>query len=1060
MFRWIVGTSLKFRYLVMGLAAVMVVYGIDSIEQMPLDVFPEFAPPRVQIQTMGPGLSAVEAEELITVPLEQALKGTPHLVHLRSKTVTGLSSITLLFDPDTDLLDARQLVQERLRTVSPHLPVPNVAPVVLPPMSAVSRAMQIGLSSKTMSMEDLSQTAFWDIRFRLLNVRGVANVVIWGWRTKRLLVMLKPERMRAYGVTIEQLKTITSGASSLGLLKYANTATGAVDGLIETSNQRLMINHKIPIVSDKQLREVVVKKMPDGTVVRMKDVARVAFTKGKLPGESVIRGGPGLLLTVEKYPWTNTLEVTRGLDKALAELKPGLHGIDIFTNFRPATFVEQSIGNLAHAMIVGGILVIVVLFAFLFNFRVALISIIAIPLSIVAAGLVLYWQNTSINTMILAGFFVGLGSVVDDAIIDIENILRRLRLNRELPAAKHLSTARVVLEASLEVRRPIVYATLIIVLSVMPIFFIHGLMGAFFQPLALAYTLALLASMVVALTVTPALALILLNNDKALHEQEPPTVAWLKRHYKVILQRSMTTPSVAILATIVVMLVGIIVWPLLGQSFMPEFKERDVLIKWVEKPGASRQTMYHSTARLARELARLPGLNDTFGSHIGRAITGPEVVGMNYGEHWISIAANADYDKTRTAVDKIVAGYPGIARGVHTYIRERIKDVIAGSSEAIVVRIFGPSLSGLRANAAKVRAALFDIEGLQRLKVEQQVQSPQARVKVNIAAAAHYGLKPGDVRRAVGVLMASTDVSDIFLDGRNYGVFVWSVPEVRRSLNDMRNFLLDTPDGGHVRLGEIADVRIRPAQGSIKREGSSRRIDVSANLTGTRDLGSVVRDVRKRLAEIEFPLGYRAELLGEFQEREAVQKRLRWITLAAVIGIFLLLQVSFGSWRLASLTFLAMPSALVGGVLAASLGNPVISLGSLVGFLTVLGIAARNGILLIHHYQHLQAKEGMAFGPDLVLRGAGERLSPILMTSLSTMLALLPLAISGNLPGHEIEHPMAMVIVGGLITSTLLNLFVVPLLYLWFGGSEEQSKSRHQDQQDRDRAAKADALRA
>ncbi|MDX2156185.1 MAG: efflux RND transporter permease subunit [Hyphomicrobiaceae bacterium] len=1033
MFRWIVATSLKLRFIVVALAAVMVLYGIDRIERMPLDVFPEFAPPRIEIQTPGLGLSAEEAEELLTIPLEHALKGVAGLDILRSRTVTGLSTIELIFKPEIDLIDARQLVQERLRTVAPHLPVPNTAPVVQPPISSVSRVMQIAVTSRKIALEELSMLAFWRVRFRLMSVPGVANVVIWGHRNTQLILKADPERLRAHAIPVEQLNQATAAALNVSLLKYTTAAKGAVDGWIEFEGKRLLISHKLPITTAQELGEIVIKKHPDGRAVRVKDVATVTYESDTLIGEAVTKDGPGLLMVIEKFPWANTLQVTHGIEAAIAELRPGMPDVDFYTNFRPATFVEQSIANLTHAMIVGAALVVLVLVFFLFEWRVALISTVAIPLSLVAAGLILYWQGATVNTMVLAGLFVGLGSVVDDAIIDIENILRRLRLNRQLPEAARLSTARVVLDASLEVRQPIVYATLIIVLSVTPVLFFSGLLGAFFQPLAVAYILALLASMVVALTVTPALALILLR-DAPLEVREPVTVASMKRGYMSVLGAALAAPAVPVLATVALTLLGLIVWPLLGEAFMPEFKERDVLVRWIAKPGASRETMVRSTDRVRDELAAVPGLRPTFASHIGRSIMGgPEVVGMNYGEHWISIAPDADYDKTRAAVDRVIDNYPGILRGVHTYIRERIKDVISGASESIVVRIYGPELSGLRAAAAQVRGALWNVEGLDRLRVELQNNSPQLRIRVDVAAAARHGLKPGDVRRSVSTIMAGQETTDVYSEGMIYGVMVWSVPEARASLDALASLLIDTPDGKHVRLSDVAQIRIVPAPPSIRREGSSRRIDVSANLSGSRDLGSVVHEIEHRLKAIKFPLEYRAELIGEYQERQALQSRLRWITIAAVIGILLLLQVSFRSWRLAWLTFLSMPAALVGGVLAVLVTSGEVSLGALVGFLTVLGIAARNGILLIHHYLHLQAEEGMPFGRDLVLRGASERLAPIMMTTLSTGLALLPLALSGNLPGHEIEHPMAVVILGGLVTSTLLNLFVVPQLYMWFG---------------------------
>jgi Cu/Ag efflux pump CusA len=629
--------------------------------------------------------------------------------------------------------------------------------------------------------------------------------------------------------------------------------------------------------------------------------------------------------------------------------------------------------------------------------------------------------------MVLAGFVVALGSIVDDAIIDVENIVRRLRENRRLGSTK--SIASIILEASLEIRRPIVYATLIIVLAVVPVFFMGGLSGAFFEPLALSYMLSLLASMVVALTVTPALCLMLLGNMPL--ERESPLVPWLQRHYQRLLAAIIRAPRSAYAIAGVLLLAGIAVWPLLGQSLLPSFKERDFLMHWLTPPGTSHPEMYRVTVLSSKELRSIPGVRN-FGAHIGRAYVADEPVGIDFTENWVSVDPKVDYNKTLAAINEVVDGYPGIYRDVQTYLRERIKEVLTGAGESVVVRIFGPDLYVLREQAAKVRQALTGIAGLIDLHEEAQRDIPQIEIKVDLAAAGRVGLKPGDVRRAAATIFAGYEVSDIHREGKVYDVIVWSTPETRRDLENVHNLLLDTPEGGHVRLGDVAEVRIAPTPNMIKRENASRRIDVHANVRG-RDLGSVVNDVQERLKTVQFPLEYHAHLLGEAAERKAAQRGLLVAAAVTALGIFLLLQAAFRSWRLAAVAFLALPAALVGGVLAAYAGDRVISLGSLVGFLTVLGIAARNGVLLINHYQHLERHEGEPFGPNLILRGARERLSPILMTTLATGLALVPLAVTGDIPGHEIEHPMAVVILGGLFTSTLLNLLVVPALYLRFG---------------------------
>ncbi|MGH8885217.1 MAG: efflux RND transporter permease subunit [Egibacteraceae bacterium] len=1028
MMRWIVGSSLKFRFLVVAGAAAMMFFGVAQLRSMPVDVFPEFAPPRVEIQTPSLGLSAADVEELVTIPLEEALTGVAGLDTIRSKSVSQLSSIELIFRPGTDLLEARQLVQERVATVTPNLPTWASPPFMMQPLSATSRAMKIGLSSDQHSLIDLSMTSYWNIRPRLLRVPGVANVAIWGERLRMQQVQVEPARLRENGVSLNQVMEATADALDAGLLRFSDGSLIGTGGFIDTPNQRLGIRHVLPIVTPDDLAKVPVEGK-DGKPLQLSDVANVVEDHQPLIGDAIINDGPGLMLIVEKFPWANTLDVTRGVEEALDDLRPGLSGIKIDSQiFRPATFIEMSISNLTTALLIGCLLMILMLGAFLYEWRTAMISVVAIPLSLVGAGLVLYHRGATINTMILAGFVIALGDVVDDAIIDIENVVRRLRQHRKAGSGK--STASVILGASLEVRSAIVYATLIEVVAVAPVLFLGGLSGAFFRPLALSYALALLVSMAVALTVTPAMALILLRKAP-LERRESPLVPLLQRGYGAVLSRIIHGPRPAFATVGATALAGLAVVPLLGQSLLPSFKERDFLMHWVTQPGTSHPEMQRITTEASQELRSIPGVRN-FGAHIGQALLADEVVGIDFGENWISVDPAVDYDKTVASIQEVVDGYPGLYRDVLTYLKERIREVLTGSSEAITVRVYGPDLGVLRSKAAEVEQALSKIDGIVELHVELQTDVAQVEVKVDPATAQRYGLKPGDVRRAASTLVAGEEVGDIFRDGKAFDVQVWSTPATRNSVTDIRELLIDTPSGGQVRLGDVAEVRLAPTPNAIIRENVSRRIDVGANVRG-RDLGSVVRDVERSLQAIEFPLEYRPELLGEYAERQTAQRRMLGFAVAAVIGMLLLLQASFASWRLAALSFLTLPIALVGGLLAAFVSGGVISLGSLVGFLTVLGIAARNGIMLISHYQHLERHEGETFGPGLVLRGARERLVPILMTAIATGLALVPLVISGSIPGHEIEHPMAVVIMGGLVTSTLLNLFVVPSLYLRFG---------------------------
>jgi CzcA family heavy metal efflux pump len=1021
MMRWIVGSSIRFRYLVVALGAILMFFGMQQLQAMPY----------VEIQTEGLGMSTSEMESLITIPLEDALSSTPGLDTMRSKSVPGLSAITLIFKPGTDILHARQLVQERLAVATRTLPSWAGLPWMLQPLSATSRVMKIGLTSNTYSLTDLSMISYWTVRWRLMAVPGVANVVIWGDRFKQLQVQTDPQKLQTYHVPLDEVEEVTSNALDYGLLKYTNAAKTRVGGFIDTPNQRLGMQHVLPVIGPEDLAKVPVhdRTKSDGSPLTLGDLGQVVWEHQPLIGDAVVNDKQGVLLIVEKFPWANTLEVTQGLDKALDEMRPGLPGIQIESNiFRPASFIHMAIGNLTNALLISCLLVVLVLVAFLFEWRTALISMVAIPLSLVAAGLVLYLRGATINTMVLAGLVIAIGGVVDDAIIDVENVVRRLRQHRR--EGSNVSTARVILDASLEVRSAIVHAVLIDIIVLLPIFFLQGVSGSFFQPLALSYALALLASMLVALTITPALCLLLLRNVP-LERRESPLLRWLQRSYNGVLRRIIRTPYPAFATLCGFVLIGLAVVPFLGESLFPAFKERDFLMHWVTAPGTTHSEVVRITTQASRELRSIPGVQ-SFGSHIGRAVQGEEIHGINFAENWISIDPKVDYDKTQSSVQEVVEGTPGLFRDVQTYLNERIDEVLVGSSDDVIVRIYGPDLGALRSKAEEVKKSLAQINGAADVHTELQVDVPHIQVKVDLAKAQHYGLKPGDVRREAATLIAGTEVSDIHRDGKVYDVMVWGTPNTRQNPDTIRDLLISTANGSTVRLGDVADVSILPTPNIIEREQNSRRIDVGLNAHG-RDLGAVVRDVKERLHAINFPLEYHAEVLGEYEERQTAQNRLLLFGIASALGVLFVLQTAFGSWRLAALAFFTLPSALVGGVLAAFASGGIISLGSLVGFYTVFGIAARNGIMLINHYQHLERQEGEPFGPELVVRGAQERLAPILMTALAAGLALVPLAISGDIPGHEIEHPMAIVILGGLVTSTLLNLFIVPSLYLRFG---------------------------
>lgn len=1016
---WLIETSLRFRLIVVAMAVGLMVVGMRTADDIPLDVFPEFAPPRVEIQTEAPGLSTEEVDSLVTVPIENSLGGIPYLEEVRSKSVLGLSSIQLYFERGTDLIVARQLVQERLMLSAARLPQVVNQPVILPPLSSLSRAMKIGLWSETQSQMDMTVLCKWTIRPRLMAIPGVANVAIWGDYDKQFQVLVDPDRLRANNIT---LNTVIQSVT-----QSVNPVSG---GFVDTPNQRLAVRHELTINSADKLGNTVVA-FRNTAPITLGEVANVVIGSPPPIGDAIINDVPGILLIVEKQPWANTLDVTRNVEAAMKELAPALADVHVDTTiFRPATFIERALNNLTHSLLIGCVLVIVVLSLFMFNWRAAIISSVAIPLSLITAVLVLYYRGGTINTMVLAGLIIALGEVVDDAIIDVENILRRLRLNGQLAEPK--PAFQVVLAASIEIRSAVIYATLIIVLTLVPVFFLEGLAGSFFRPLAASYILAILASLAVALTITPAMSLMLLPSSAARKHSDSPVTALAKRLYRNLLPILIGRHRLIITLLLVGFIGAGLAIPRLGEELMPKFKETDFLMHWVEKPGIGVEAMNRITIAASKELRSIKGVNN-FGSHIGRAEAADEVYGPHFTELWISIDPDVDYDSTVAEVQEAVDGYPGLYRDLLTYLTERIKEVLTGSSGAIVVRIYGPDLELLQSYAREVSNVMKGVDGVTNLKIEPQTLIPQVVVKLRPDAAVQFGLTPGDVRTATTTLIRGTQVGEIYEGQKIFRVMVWGEASVRRDFDNIQRLMIDTPSGAQVPLSDVADVSIEPAPNEIKRIGASRKIDVICNVDG-RDLGSVAREIENRvLGEVEFKQEYHPAFLGEYAEAKASRNRLLSLTVFSLLGIILLLYSDFQSARAVLLILTTLPFALVGGLAGTFLSGGVLSLGSLIGFVTVLGVAVRNGIMLLDHYRHLQIEEGMEFGQDLIMRGAEERLAPILMTALTTGLALVPLLITGDKPGQEIEYPMAFVILGGLTTSTLLSLLALPALCMRFG---------------------------
>jgi CzcA family heavy metal efflux pump len=1041
MIRWVVGSSLRSRGLVLVLAAALLFFGFTQLRNVPVDVLPEFSPPMVEVQTEALGLSAAEVEELITVPLEQdLLNGVAWLDTIRSESIPGLSRVELIFEPGTDLLRARQVVTERL-TQSAGLPQVAKPPAMLQPLSSTSRVMMVGLSSKEVSAIQMSVLARWTIRPRLLGVPGVANVAIWGQRERQLQVQADPKRLNDAGVSLNQLIETTGNALWVSPLTFLEASTPGTGGFIDTPNQRLGIRHVLPIVNPDDLAQVIVdgaKPRGNGQPLRVGDIAKVVEDHQPLIGDAVHGEDPGLLLVIEKFPGANTLEVTKGVEEALAAMAPGLSGIEVDANlFRPATFIETAVDNLTTALLLGALLLLLVFGLFLFEWRSALISIAAVVLSLLAALAVLYLRDATVNAVVLAGLVAALGVIVDDAIVDVDNIARRLRQHRheggDRPAAK------VIFDAAVEVRSPIAYATAIMVVAVAPAFFLEGLSGAFLPPLVVSYLLAVAASTLVALFVTPALSLLLLSRAP-LERREPPLARLLQRGYERALAPVVHTPGRALAAGaagLVVVLLGVAMVPLLSQDLAPTFKDTDLLVRLEGAPGTSHPEMTRVTAQASRELGGIPGVRDV-GAHVGRAVSSSDqIVSVNSSELWVSVDPSADYDKTVANIQQVVGGYPGLDGEVLTYPKKRIDAVLSGADDRLTVRVYGQDLEVLRSKAEEVRQAIAGVDGTADQQVQRLVEEPTLEIEVDLAKAQEVGIKPGDVRRAAATMLSGIQVGNLFEEQKVFDVVVWGAPVVRDSLTSIRELMVDVPGGGQVQLGEVANVRVKPALSVIRHENVSRSIDVTASMSG-RSLGSVVSDVEAALGNVQFPLEYHAEVLGNAGDEQAAQRRTLAFAAIAALLVFLLLQVAFGSWRLATVAFLTLPMALVGGLLAVLATGGVLSLGALVGFVLVLGIAVRNLVMLVSHFQHLEREDGETFGPGLVMRGARERLSPILLTAVATAAVLVPLLVLGNVPGQEILQPMAVAVLGGLVTATLLNLFVAPALYLRFGSDAER----------------------
>jgi Cu/Ag efflux pump CusA len=1003
---WIIGSGLRFGRLIVALALGLTVIGIAQLRSAPVDVYPEFMPPSVEIQTEALGLSAAEVEQLITVPLEQdLLNGVPWLDRIHSSSMPGLSAIDLTFQPGTDLYAARQQVQERM-TQAHALPNVGSPPIMIQPTAAAGRVAMIRLSSSSVSPIDMSVLARWKIKPRLMGVPGVANVAIYGQRDRQLQVQVDPEKLRAGHVTLTQLIETAGNALWVSPLTFVEASTPGTGGFFESANQRLSVQHISPISTPRQLAAVPVQ---DAGQLRLGDVANVIEDHQPLIGDAVPNGHPSLFLVIEKFPGADTLKVTRDVEAAMADIAPGLKGIAIDTRgYRPAGFVQAALRNAGWAALIGFMLLIALLLAMLGSWRAALIGAIVLPVSLTMAAYVLYLLGTTFTTITLLGLAAAVCIVVDDVITDI-NAARGITAE----GAEGAEGEAPVRAAFSAVRGPLVFATLAILLGTVPFLFLGSVVTAFSRPLVLAFALAVLASMVVSFLLTPTLGVLLLRGRG---ERKPGLLARGTRRisdrgFAVIARPGRAWALAGVLA---LALLAIIPQAIGNNSVLPAPQDRNLLLHVQALPGTSLIEMDRITAAAGNELQALPGVRSV-GTHVGRAIGSDQLTNVNSAEAWITLEDRADYAKTTAAITTVMHGYPGLRTELVTYPGDRVGQATAEQRDDLVVRVYGADLNVLQQKAGDVRAMLTHVSGVANPVVRPIPQQPTVAVKVNLAAAQKYGLRPGDIRRDATTLTSGLIVGNLYEQSKIFDVVVWGAPQTRSNLTELGNMPIDTPGGGQVALKDVASLTVRAEPAAIVHDDVLRSVEVAARVTG--DPAAAAAAVRAQIARMPMPYEYHAEVSGSATTRSSDATRgLAWGAVA-LVGIFLLLQAAVGSWRRAGLMLASLPLSAAGGVLTAPLAGGISNIASLTGLFAVMALALRACVLLGRRI-------------DSGGEAAHDRTVAILQMVLATAAILVPAAFMSSGPGLEILHPLAVTILGGLVTLLLVQGFLLPALLL------------------------------
>lgn len=1025
----IIHFALNNRLLIVVASVVLIVFGSFVATKMEVDVFPDLTAPTVVVLTEAHGMAPEEVEKLVTFPIETSVNGATNVRRVRSSSSAGISIVWVEFEWNTDIFKARQIVNEKISVIGERLPNGVGNPTLAPQSSIMGEIMLISLTADSTNQMDLRTIADWTIRPRLLATGGVAQVIVIGGEYKQYQVLASPTKMKHYNVSLPEL------------LKASEEANGnSSGGFINQYGNEYIIKGIGRTNSVDELGKTVIKRI-DGNPIKIEDVAEVKIGAAPKIGDGSLKGEPAVIMTVMKQPATNTLELTDKIDESVADMRKNLPS-DIHINtqiFRQADFINASISNIQKVLLEGTAFVIIILFLFLMNWRATAISLVAIPISLIVAILTLKWLGFTINTMSLGGMAIAIGDLVDDAIIDVENVFKRLKENAKKPIEQQANKLKVIFDASFEIRHSIINATFIIIVAFMPLFFLSGMEGKLLAPLGIAFIVALFASLVVSITLTPVLCSYLLSNDKMLAKQHKESwlVERLQNGYSKLLEKVMRFKKAVVFSSIGLFVLALLAFTQLGRSFLPEFNEGSLVVSAVSLPGISLEESNKIGVNIEKALLTVPEINVTT-RRTGRAELDEHAQGVNASEidapFTLGERSRADFMEE---VREKLAGVTGANITIGQPIGHRIDHMLSGTRANIAIKIFGTDLNKLFSLSNQIKNEIEGVGGLVDISVEQQVEIPQIQIKAKRDLLNHYDITIGAFNEFIDAAIAGEKVSDIYEGAKTFDLIVRLDKDSRSKIKDIENVLIDTEDGQKIPLHYVADVISTSGPNTINRENVERKTVVSANVVG-RDQKSAVEEIQKIINEkIILPEGYHIEYGGQFEAEAEASKTLIATSLLSLLVIFLLLFQEFKSVKIAGIVLLNLPLALIGGVLSIYFTSGILSIPAIIGFITLFGVATRNGILLVSHYKTLQV-EGLNLY-DTIIQGSKDRLSPILMTALTAGLALIPLAIAGDLPGNEIQSPMAKVILGGLLTSTLLNIFIVPVVY-FLSNSKSEAK--------------------